>query len=267
LTVGAEPSGSAPAAPSTLLRATGISRSYDGVHAVADVSFAIRPREIVGLIGPNGAGKTTLINLLSGFDLPTAGTIEFDGADITSWSAERRARTGLARTFQHGHLFADLPLRENVELAALAVGMRAREARTLADELLEALDLVDRADVLAGSLSHGEQQKAGVARALASRPRFVLLDEPAAGLSESDVDAFAVLLENVRSTYGASVLVVEHNVALIMRVCDEIHVLDGGRTLAVGSPEQIRENIDVTAAYLGSAGTEPTIDLPGADDA
>jgi branched-chain amino acid transport system ATP-binding protein len=265
--VGAEPSGSAPAVQQTLLRATGISRSYDGVHAVADVSLQIRPREIVGLIGPNGAGKTTFINLLSGFDLPTAGTIEFDGADITRWSAERRARTGLARTFQHGHLFPDLPLRENVELASLAVGMSPRQARDLADELLEALGLMDRADVPAGALSHGEQQKAGVARALASRPRFVLLDEPAAGLSESDVDAFAELLENVRSTYGASVLVVEHNVALIMRVSDEIHVLDGGRTLAVGTPEQIRENIDVTAAYLGSSGTEPPIDGPQSDGA
>ncbi|HEY1566046.1 MAG TPA: ABC transporter ATP-binding protein [Solirubrobacteraceae bacterium] len=262
MTVGAEPSGSAPAASPTLLRATGVSRSYDGVHAVAEVSMEIRPKEIVGLIGPNGAGKTTLINLLSGFDVPTEGTIEFDGVDITDWSAERRARTGLARTFQHGHLFPDLPLRENVELAALAIGVRARDARRLADELLEALGLLDRADVLAGALAHGEQQKAGVARALASRPRFVLLDEPAAGLSGSDVDAFVELLENVRTTYGASVLVVEHNVALIMRVSDKIHVLDGGRTLAVGTPSQIRDNIDVTAAYLGSAGTEPPIEPP-----
>ena len=265
MTVGAEPSGSAPAGSPPLLRATGVSRSYDGVHAVADVSMEIRPREIVGLIGPNGAGKTTLINLLSGFDLPTAGTIEFDGADITGWSAERRARTGLARTFQHGHLFADLPLRENVELASLAVGTGSREARQLADELLEALDLRDRGDIHAGALAHGEQQKAGVARALASRPRFVLLDEPAAGLSETDVDAFVELLDNVRTTYGASVLVVEHNVALIMRVSDKIHVLDGGRTLAVGTPAEIRENIDVTAAYLGSAGTEPPIEAPPSD--
>jgi branched-chain amino acid transport system ATP-binding protein len=145
--------------------------------------------------------------------------------------------------------------------------MREREARRQAAELLGALELIERADVTAAALSHGEQQKAGVARALATRPRFVLLDEPAAGLSESDVDELATLLANVRDQYGASVLVVEHNIGLIMRVCDRIHVLDGGRTLASGTPAQIRENLDVTAAYLGSAGTDATIEVPSARDA
>jgi branched-chain amino acid transport system ATP-binding protein len=249
-----------------LLRAHELSRSYDAVQAVSEVSLQVRPQEVIGLIGPNGAGKTTLINLLTGFDLPTTGTIEFDGQDITRWSAPRRARNGLARTFQHGRLFSDLSLRENVELAALGVGMRERQARQLAGELLDALELVQRADVTAAALSHGEQQKAGVARALATRPRFVLLDEPAAGLSESDVDELAALLANVRGQYGASVLVVEHNIGLIMRVADRIHVLDGGRTLAEGTPAEIRENLDVTAAYLGSAGTDATIEVPSAGD-
>jgi branched-chain amino acid transport system ATP-binding protein len=250
-----------------LLHARELSRSYDAIKAVSEVSLEVFPQEVIGLIGPNGAGKTTLINLLTGFDLPTSGTIEFDGQDITRWSAPRRARNGLARTFQHGHLFSDLSLRENVELAALGVGMREREARRQAAELLGALELIERADVTAAALSHGEQQKAGVARALATRPRFVLLDEPAAGLSESDVDELATLLANVRDQYGASVLVVEHNIGLIMRVCDRIHVLDGGRTLASGTPAQIRENLDVTAAYLGSAGTDATIEVPRARDA
>jgi branched-chain amino acid transport system ATP-binding protein len=249
-----------------LLRADGLSRSYDGVHAVAEVSIEIGPQQMIGLIGPNGAGKTTLINLLTGFDFPTEGTIAFAGQDITRWSARRRARAGMTRTFQHGHLFPFLSLRENVELGSLGVGTRGREARRVAGELLVALGLADRGDVPAGALSHGEQQKAGVARALASRPRFVLLDEPAAGLSEDDVTAFAELLERMRAEFGASVLVVEHNVALIMRVSDRIHVLDGGRTLAVGSPSEIRENIDVTAAYLGSAGTDAAIDIPVADE-
>jgi branched-chain amino acid transport system ATP-binding protein len=254
------------AAATPLLRAREVSRSYDAVQAVSEVSLDVHRREVIGLIGPNGAGKTTLINLLTGFDLPTSGTIEFDGQDITRWSAARRARNGLARTFQHGHLFSDLSLRENVELAALGVGMREREARRQAGELLGALELIERAHVTAAALSHGEQQKAGVARALATRPRFVLLDEPAAGLSESDVDELAALLANVRDQYGASVLVVEHNIGLIMRVCDRIHVLDGGRTLAAGTPQEIRENLDVTAAYLGSAGTDATIEVPSARD-
>ena len=257
--------GRAAAAP--LLVAREVSRSYEAVHALSEVTLEVRPQEIIGLIGPNGAGKTTLINLLTGFDLPSAGTIEFEGEDITRWSAPRRARRGLARTFQHGHLFGDLTLRENVELASLGVGMREREARQLAGELLDALELIGRAEVIAAALSHGEQQKVGVARALATRPRFVLLDEPAAGLSESDVEELAALLADVRSRYGASVLVVEHNIGLIMRVCDRIHVLDGGRTLAEGTPQQIRENLDVTAAYLGSAGTDATIEVPSARDA
>ena len=249
-----------------LLRARAIARAYDGVNALADVSLDIERREIIGLIGPNGAGKTTLINLLTGFDLPTTGTIEFDGRDITRWKVARRARAGLARTFQHGHLFAALTLRENIELGSLGVGTRARDARAWAAELLAALDLTDRAEIVAGALSHGEQQKAGVARALASRPRFVLLDEPAAGLSEADVEAFSRLLESVRTQYGASVLIVEHNIALVMQVSDRIHVLDGGRTLAEGTAAQIRENIDVTAAYLGSGGADPPLPVRGGGD-
>jgi branched-chain amino acid transport system ATP-binding protein len=266
-TVNAEGGGTpARATTAPLLSAREVSRSYDAVKAVSEVSLEVHPQEIIGLIGPNGAGKTTLINLLTGFDLPTSGTIEFEDQDITRWSAPRRARHGLARTFQHGHLFGDLTLRENVELAALGVGRRGGEARTQAVELLEALELTDRAEVTASALSHGEQQKAGVARALATRPRFVLLDEPAAGLSESDVEELAALLADVRGRFGASVLVVEHNIGLIMRVCDRIHVLDGGRTLASGTPQQIRENLDVTAAYLGSAGTDATIEVPSARD-
>lgn len=255
------------AAAEPLLRARNLSRSYDAVKAVSDLSLEIMPQEIIGLIGPNGAGKTTLINLLSGFDLPTSGTIEFAGQVITRWSVPRRARAGLARTFQHGHLFSDLSLRENVELAALGIGMRGSDAQRQAGDLLEALELTERADVLAGALSHGEQQKVSVARALATRPRLVLLDEPAAGLSELDIDELAALLVDVRSRFNASVLVVEHNIGLIMRVSDRVHVLDGGRTLATGTPLQIRENLDVAAAYLGSVGADPVVEVSSLRDA
>jgi branched-chain amino acid transport system ATP-binding protein len=160
----------------------------------------------------------------------------------------------LARTFQHGHLFRALSVAENIQLGALGIGMSAGQARSVCAELLEALDLKERAQIQAGALPHGDEQKVSVARALASRPRYVLLDEPAAGLAESDIVTFANLVRRVRDEYRAGVLLVDHNMALIMDVCDRIHVLDQGRTLASGTPAEIRRNIDVAAAYLGSSG-------------
>jgi branched-chain amino acid transport system ATP-binding protein len=237
-----------------MLRTTGASRSFQGVHAVQEVTLEIDRHEVVGLIGPNGAGKTTLINLITGFDLPSSGTIALGEDDVTRWPASRRARAGLARTFQHGHLFRALSVAENVQLGALGVGIGAAEAKRVSVELLDALELRDRAEVPAGALPHGDEQKVSVARALASRPRYVLLDEPAAGLSDSDLASFAALVRRVRDDYGAGVLLVDHNMALIMDVCERIHVLDQGRTLASGTPAEIRRNIDVAAAYLGSSG-------------
>ncbi len=211
---------------------------------------------MVGLIGPNGAGKTTLINLITGFDLPTSGKIELGDEDVTRWRAVRRARAGLARTFQHGHLFGALSVAENIQLAALGVGMGPRGARQVCEELLDALELRSHAHVPASALAHGDEQKVGVARALASRPRYVLLDEPAAGLSEADIDSFSSLVRSVRDAFEVGVLLVDHNIAVIMDVCDRIYVLDQGRALAEGPPSEIRRNIDVTAAYLGSSGVE-----------
>ncbi|HXV57342.1 MAG TPA: ABC transporter ATP-binding protein, partial [Gaiellaceae bacterium] len=235
------------------LRAGGVTRSFEGVHALNGVTVELHRHEVVGLIGPNGAGKTTLVNVITGFDFPTEGTVELAGEDITSWQPHRRARAGLARTFQHGHLFAGLSARENVEVAALGVGASPREARLRADELLGMLGLADRADDPAAILPHGEERKLGVARALATRPRFVLMDEPAAGLSEAEIPDFAAVVRRVRDEHEAGVLLIDHNVALILDVCDRIQVLDEGRTLAEGTPAEIRRNIDVTAAYLGRA--------------
>ena len=209
--------------------------------------------EVVGLIGPNGAGKTTLVNVITGFDFPTEGSVELAGDDITSWQPHRRARAGLARTYQHSRLFKGLSTRENVEVAALGVGAGPKEARRRADELLELLGLGHRANTAAVVLPHGEEHKLGVARALATQPRFVLMDEPAAGLSEAEVPDFAEVVTTVRDEREAGVLLIDHNVGLILDVCDRIQVLDQGRTLAEGTPEEIRRNIDVTAAYLGDA--------------
>ena len=222
------------------------------MQALQDVDLELRRTEVVGLIGPNGAGKTTLVNILTGFDMPSSGRVELEDRDITRWRPDRRGRNGLARTFQQGHLFRGLTVRENVEVAALGVGAWGPAARRRADALLEMLGIAARADLPAALLPHGEERKLGVARALATEPRFVLMDEPAAGLHEDEVAEFAEVVRTVRDEVEAGVLLIDHNVALIMDVCDRVHVLDRGRTLAAGAPEEIRRNLDVATAYLGA---------------
>ncbi len=236
------------------LRALGVSRSFEGVDALAGVDLELASDRVLGLIGPNGAGKTTLVNVLTGFDLPSAGRVELGGTDITRWPPHRRGRAGLARTFQHGRLFRGLTVRENIEVAALGAGASPREAHRRASELLGLLGLEQRAGDEARVLPHGDERRLGVARALALRPRFLLMDEPAAGLHEAEVPAFAAVVRSVRDDHGCGVLLIDHNVALIMEVCDRVHVLDRGRTLAEGTPAEIRRNFDVATAYLG-AGT------------
>ena len=239
--------------PGQSLRATGVSRSFVGVQALRDVTVELHRHEVVGLIGPNGAGKSTLVNVMSGFDEPTAGTVELDGQDVTRWPAHRRGRKGLARTFQHSRSFRSLSVRENVEVAAIGVGAAPREARRRASDLLGLLGLERRAEARASSLPHGDERRLGVARALATEPHYVLLDEPAAGLPEAEVPEFADVIRAVRDDHEAGVLLIDHNMALIMGVCDRIDVLDQGRLLASGTPAEIRENLDVAAAYLGES--------------
>ncbi len=241
-----------PSAQGTL-RAGAVSRAFEGVQALSDVTLELHRHEVVGLIGPNGAGKSTLVNLMTGFDFPTSGTIELGGQPITGWSPHRRGRAGLARTFQHSKSFRDLTVRENVEVAALGVGAAPRAARRRADELLPLLNLTAQQHLPAGSLAHGDERRLGVARALAMEPGFVLMDEPAAGLPEAEVPEFAAVVRAVRDDHGAGVLLIDHNMALIMDVCDRIHVLDQGTTLAEGAPGEIRANLDVAAAYLGES--------------
>jgi len=221
---------------------------------LTDVTLEVHRHEVVGLIGPNGAGKSTLVNVLSGFDRADSGSVELEGLPITRWSPHRRGRHGLARTFQHSHAFRSLSVRENVEVAAIGVGAAPREARRRADELLALLGLNRFADAPAATLAHGDERRLGVARALATRPRFVLMDEPAAGLPEAEVPDFAEAVRAVRDDHGAGVLLIDHNMALVMEVSDRIQVLDQGQTLAEGTPAEIRANLDVGAAYLGESG-------------
>ncbi len=242
--------------PGETLRASAVSRSFEGIHALRDVTLELARGEVVGLIGPNGAGKSTLVNVLTGFDLPTSGTVELAGRDVTRWSPGRRGRHGLARTFQHSHTFRALTVRENVEVAALGVHAGPREARERAQRLLDLLGLAAQAGRPASELPQGDERRLGVARALATEPRFVLLDEPGAGLPEAEVPELSAAIASVRGEHGAGVLLIDHNMALIMDLCDRIYVLDQGRTLAEGTPAEIRGNLDVAAAYLGESAVQ-----------
>lgn len=235
------------------IRVTGVSRSFAGVQALAGVSLSVQPGEVFGLIGPNGAGKSTLVNIISGYDRPDSGSVEVDGVDITRAKSYVRARDGLARTFQHGHLFNGLTVRENIEVTALGTGRSRKQAYALADDLLAEFHLTERADQPAGSLPHGVERRVGVARALATEPRYVLLDEPAAGLNEGEIGEFA---ENIRhlSSRGLGVLLIDHNVRLILNVCDRIHVLVEGKTLLEGTPDEVRASDELAEAYLGKSG-------------
>jgi branched-chain amino acid transport system ATP-binding protein len=221
------------------------------VQALQEVTLELHRHEVVGLIGPNGAGKSTLVNVLTGFDFPDEGAVELAGREITGWSSHRRARAGVARSFQHSRSFRGLSVRENVEVAALGTGAGLREARRRAEGLLELLGLSGLAEAQAGSLAQGDERRLGVARVLATAPTFVLMDEPAAGLPEAEVPEFAEVVRSVRDDHRAGVLLIDHNMALVMGVCDRIQVLDQGRTLAAGTPDEIRGNLDVAAAYLG----------------
>ena len=228
-----------------------MSRSFTGVQALDGVSLELHRHEVVGLIGPNGAGKSTLVNVLSGFDVPTSGRVELGERDVTTWSPHRRGRAGIARTFQQSRAFRGLSVRENVEVAALGAGARPGEARSRAQDLLDRLGLDPEAP--AGDLPHGHERLLGVARALATEPAFVLLDEPGAGIPEAEVGELAAIVRAIRDEHDAGVLLIDHNMALVMDVCDRIHVLDQGRTLAEGTPAEVRANLDVTSAYLGES--------------
>jgi branched-chain amino acid transport system ATP-binding protein len=236
-----------------------VSRSFAGVEALRDVSLELRRGEVVGLIGPNGAGKSTLVNVLSGFDRPDEGAVELAGREITGWSPQRRARAGLARTFQHSRSFRGLTVRENVEVAALGAGTSGREARRRTDRLLDLLGLAPAGERRAAELSHGDERRLGVARVLATDPSFVLLDEPAAGLPDAEVPEFSEVVRSLLDEQDAGMLLIDHNMALVMGVCDRVQVLDQGRTLASGTPAEIRGNLDVAAAYLG----ETAVHEPG----
>jgi len=250
-----DPAGGAEAPPRHRERlwTDGVEVHFDGVKAIDGVALEVSQGEILGLIGPNGAGKTTLVNVITGFQPPDAGSVGIGDEEITAWSTPRRARAGVARTFQGARLFDRLTVFENVEAGAVASGLSPRAARQRAAALLEFFRLGPLANTEAGALSHGMARRLGVARGLSSNPSFLLLDEPAAGLDETESVELVELLREVHEHYSLGLVVIEHDVPLIMSLCDRVHVLDHGQTLAVGAPDEISADSTVITAYLGAA--------------
>jgi branched-chain amino acid transport system ATP-binding protein len=238
----------------SLLETDDVSVRFGGVQALAGVSISAEAGVVTGLIGPNGAGKTTLFNVISGLQAPTHGRVRFDGRDVTDLPVHRRARLGLARTFQRLEIFGSLSVSDNVRVA---VEMRRRFSRQRVDaagrtrELLELTGIADLADQRADTLSTGQARLTELARALASEPRLLLLDEPGSGLDSRESVDFGRLLGELAGR-GLGVLMVEHDMDLVMRVCRRIHVLDFGKKIAEGTPDEVRADPQVQAAYLGA---------------
>ncbi len=230
-----------------------VSVRFGGLVAIDDVSIALAAGEVLGLIGPNGAGKTTLVNILSGFQRVHTGRVLNGGEDITGRPPNAFASAGIVRSFQAVRLFRRLTVSENIEVGLVSRGLSRAAARRQANVMLGDFRLAHRADQRADALSYGEERRAGLARALALAPRFLLLDEPAAGLAAAEAEELRREILGVRERHGCGILVIEHNMALVMSLCDRIHVLSGGRTIASGRPDAIRADPAVRTAYLGSA--------------
>jgi ABC-type branched-subunit amino acid transport system ATPase component len=244
------------AAGSVALRCSDVRVTFDGIHALDGVALRLDPGEILGLIGTNGAGKTTLVNVISGYQPTTGGQVLLGDQDITGWAPERLARAGVVRTFQNARPFPALSVLQTVEVAAICGGSSKRQASRTAWELLERAGIARLAGTASSALSHGQVRVLGILRALATAPRFVLVDEPAAGSNEQESDAILRLLEGIVEDFEVGMLVIEHDMSLIMRLCPRIQVLDHGKTIAEGPPAAVRVDPDVIRAYLGTAAEE-----------
>lgn len=266
MTPAASPSLAKSADSGILFQAKGLQKNFGGVQAVRDISLNIPAGVVFSIIGPNGAGKSTLLNLMSGIYQPDAGTMTFDGIDLVGMAAQRRVRHGLARTFQKIRLFKQLSVLENViagfhtrhDITAWQFIVHGsafrRDHKRCRDEAMELLTFVGlngRAQVTAGSLSYGEQRMLEIARALATAPRLLMVDEPAAGLNAVEVDALLNRIAKLRDR-GITVVMVEHNMDLVMKIADRIIVMDYGQYLFEGAPAEVQGHAGVISAYLGA---------------
>ncbi len=233
------------------LQVAGVVVNFQGLRAIDDVHLSLAAGEILGLIGPNGAGKTTLINVLTGFQVPDHGTVTLNGKNILGLKPHERSRLGLVRTFQSVLPFAGLTALENVEAGALATGLPRNAARAWAMEVLGHLGLAAKADRRVNTLPFGEERRVGIARAIAMKPKFRLMDEPAAGLNDAESEELQEVVAGIAAQGHCGVLLIEHRMPLVFKLCHRIQVLQHGATIALGTPDEIRAHNAVRHAYLG----------------
>ena len=235
------------------LHADKVSVAFAGLRALSEVDLTVSSGQIVGLIGPNGAGKTTLVNVLTGFQTPTEGAVTLDGQRLSGLKPNLLRRRGIARTFQGGRLFRDLPVIDNLEVTGVGLGQSRRAAIAEAEAMLEWVGIAPLASRIAGTLPYTDERRVAIGRALMGRPKYLLLDEPAAGMSGQEAADLSALIRRIAGEMGCGVLLIEHNVGLVLNLCDHIVVLDSGAVIETGPPAQIRDSETVRHAYMGTA--------------
>ena len=233
--------------------ASEINKSFGALSVIMGVSLSIKPGETLGLLGPNGAGKTTFINIVAGYEKQDSGTISINGVNLDGMKPDARARAGVARTFQSGRLFAQLTVAENIALGALGLGASHNEAQERAKNTIDVLGLNSLATAPAATLSHGNARLVGLARAVAAEPKYLIMDEPAAGLNESEVPKLLNALKVIKDRLGCGMFLVEHNVGLVAKACDRVIVLATGVLIFDGAPKDALNDAQVKNAYLGDA--------------